>query len=436
MADAIQATFVSITSSSITTIAGFLALCFMSLTLGKDIGLVMAKGVVLGVACTVLILPALIMFFDKWIEKWKHPVLIRPVKKAPVFVTKHYKGIILAFILLFIPAIYAQANVSQYYDLTATLPEDMASVQGTTQMKDKFDMNTTHFVLVDDKLSSRDMQDMISQMEDVPGVTNVLAYEKYIGPGVPDTFEPAQIEDILHNGGRRLVVVNSEYRGATDEENEQLDTLRDILHKYDKNGMIGGEGALDEDLIKVTNVDFQMVNIVSVIAILAIIAVTFKSLSLPFILVLAIEFAICVNMGIPFFTHTTLPFIASIVIGTIQLGACIDYAILITSRFKEELARGETPVRAIQISVQRSSTSIITSGLSFFAACTGVALIAKMDMIASLCTLLGRGALISVLVILFILPALLLACSGLISKTTIGWPKPAGKAAADGQTQA
>ncbi len=257
MAAAIQATFVSITSSSITTIAGFLALCFMSLTLGKDIGLVMAKGVVLGVICTVLVLPALIMFFDKWIEKWKHPVLIRPVKKAPVFVTKHYKAvlgvictvlvlpalimffdkwiekwkhpvlirpvkkapvfvtkhykaIIAVFVLLFIPAIYAQANVAQYYDLTATLPEDMASVQGTTQMKEKFDMNTTHFVLVDDKVSARDMQDMISQMEEVKGVSNVLAYEKYIGPGVPSTFEPAQLEDILHNGGRRLVVVNSE----------------------------------------------------------------------------------------------------------------------------------------------------------------------------------------------------------------------------------
>lgn len=429
MASAIQATFVSITSSSITTIAGFLALCFMSLTLGKDIGLVMAKGVVLGVICTVLVLPALIMFFDKWIEKWKHPVLIRPVKKAPVFVTKHYKAIIAVFVLLFIPAIYAQANVAQYYDLTATLPEDMASVQGTTQMKEKFDMNTTHFVLVDDKVSARDMQDMISQMEEVKGVSNVLAYEKYIGPGVPSTFEPAQLEDILHNGGRRLVVVNSEYRGATDEENEQLDTLREILHKYDKNGLIGGEGALDEDLIKVTNVDFQMVNIVSIVAILAIIAVTFKSLSLPFILVLAIEFAISVNMGIPFFTHTTLPFIASIVIGTIQLGACIDYAILITSRFREELQNGETPVRAIQISVERSSTSIITSGLSFFAACTGVAMIAKMDMIASLCTLLGRGALISVLIILFILPALLLACSGLIAKTTKGWPKASARAA-------
>ena len=225
------------------------------------------------------------------------------------------------------------------------------------------------------------------------------------------------------------MVVNSEYRGATDEENKQLDTLREILHKYDKNGLIGGEGALDEDLIKVTNVDFQMVNIVSIVAILAIIAVTFKSLSLPFILVLAIEFAISVNMGIPFFTHTTLPFIASIVIGTIQLGACIDYAILITSRFREELQNGQTPVRAIQISVEKSSTSIITSGLSFFAACTGVAMIANMDMIASLCTLLGRGALISVLVILFILPALLLACSGLIAKTTKGWPKASARAA-------
>lgn len=423
MAKAIQATFVSITSSSVTTIAGFLALCFMSLTLGRDIGLVMAKGVVLGVLCTILILPSLLMYFDKWIEKWKHPVLIKELKKSPEFVVKHHKGLIIAFILMFIPAVYAQANVANYYDLTKTLPESMVSVQGLNQMKDKFDMTTTHFLLVDDEVPAKDMQKLIHELDNVKGVTNVIAYEKYVGPGVPDTFEPDAIADILHNGGYKLIAVNSEYRGATDEENEQLNTIRSLLHKYDENALIGGEGALDEDLIKVTDVDFQMVNVVSIAAIIVIIALTFKSWSLPFILVLPIEFAISVNMGIPYFTHATLPFIASIVIGTIQLGACIDYAILMTSRFREELALGKPKGEAIKIAIQKSSPSIITSGLSFFAACFGVSIIADMDMISSLCLLLGRGALISVITILFILPAILYSTNSLIAKSTKRWPK-------------
>lgn len=427
MSKAIHATFVSITSSSVTTIAGFLALCAMQLTLGRDIGIVMAKGVILGVVCTVLVLPSLLMAFDKSIEKYTHPVLIKPLKRMPKFVSKHYKAILIAFVLLFIPAIYCQANVGQYYDLTQTLPAELPSVEGTSQLKEKFNMTTTHFVVLDDKVPTKDIQTIIDRIENVKGVTNVLGYEKYIGPGVPSTFEPKAVQEILHNGGKRLIVVNSDYRAATDQENAQLDEIDNIIHEYDKDAKIAGEGALTRDLIQVTNIDFQMVNVVSIVAILLIIAITFKSFSLPFILVLAIEFAICVNMGIPFLTHTQLPFIAGIVIGTIQLGACIDYAILMTTRFKEELQNGLGVKEAVATSIRMTSPSIITSGLSFFAACSGVAMIAKMDMIAALCQLLGRGALISVIVILVVLPSMLIVSQKLIQKTTKNWPVAKGE---------
>ena len=427
MSKAIHATFVSITSSSVTTIAGFLALCAMQLTLGRDIGIVMAKGVILGVVCTVLVLPSLLMAFDKSIEKYTHPVLIKPLKRTPKFVSKHYKAILIAFVLLFIPAIYCQANVGQYYDLTQTLPAELPSVEGTSQLKEKFNMTTTHFVVLDDKVPTKDIQTIIDRIENVKGVTNVLGYEKYIGPGVPSTFEPKAVQEILHNGGKRLIVVNSDYRAATDQENAQLDEIDNIIHEYDKDAKIAGEGALTRDFIQVTNIDFQMVNVVSIVAILLIIAITFKSFSLPFILVLAIEFAICVNMGIPFLTHTQLPFIAGIVIGTIQLGACIDYAILMTTRFKEELQNGLGVKEAVATSIRMTSPSIITSGLSFFAACSGVAMIAKMDMIAALCQLLGRGALISVIVILVVLPSMLIVSQKLIQKTTKNWPVAKGE---------
>lgn len=427
MSKAIHATFVSITSSSVTTIAGFLALCAMQLTLGKDIGVVMAKGVILGVICTVLILPSLLMAFDREIDKYTHPVLIKPLKKTPKFVVKHYKAILIAFVIIFIPAIYCQANVGQYYDLTQTLPSDLTSVEGTKQLKEKFNMTTTHFVILDDKVPTKDIQTIIDDIEKVDGVSSVIGYEKYIGPGVPSTFEPKVIQDILHNGGKRLIIINSDYHSATNELNKQLDQIDTIIHKYDPQAKIAGEGSMTRDLITTTNTDFQMVNIVSIIAILLIIAVTFKSFSLPFILVLAIEFAICVNMGIPYLTHTQLPFIAGIVIGTIQLGACIDYAILMTTRFKEELQNGHTVKEAAAISIQMTSPSIVTSGLSFFAACSGVAVIAKMDMIAALCQLLGRGALISVIVILLILPSMLIVSQKLIQKTTKNWPKAKGE---------
>lgn len=423
MSKAIHATFTSITSSSVTTIAGFLALCVMQLTLGRDIGLVMAKGVVLGVLSTILILPSLLMIFDKQIEKYTHKTIIHEFKKIPNMITSHYKVILIAFVCIFIPFAYGQANTKQYYDINSTMPSDFKSMIGTNQLKEDFDMTTTHFILVSDQLSTKDIQSMCDEIEDLDGISNVLAYEKYVGPGVVSTFEPDIIKDIFENGGRKLIVANSDYKSATTKENKQLDKVDQIIHKYDKDAVIGGEGSMTRDLIDVTDVDFQVVNVLSVIAIFIIIAFTFKSFALPIILVLAIEFAITINMGLPYFTGSVLPFIAGIVIGTIQLGATVDYAILMTTRFKEELTNGHDVKEAVTIAVQKTSTSIITSGLSFFAACIGVYFISKMSLIQSICLLLSRGAVISMLSILIVLPSMLIFSHKFIEKTTKGWPK-------------
>ena len=423
MSNAIQATFTSITSSSITTIAGFLALCAMQLTLGKDIGIVMAKGVVFGVLSTIIILPALLMLFDKYIEKWKHPIILKEPKKLPGFLTRHYKSILLVFVIIFIPMIYAQAHTNVYYDLNATMPKDFASVIGTNKLKDQFHMTTTHFLLVDDKLENYEIKDICDQVEKLPGVYSVVSYESLIGGGIPQQLEPAAVKDILQNGGKKMILVNSTYRSATDEEDVQLNKIDAIMHQYDKHAVIAGEGSLTRDLITTTDIDFKMVNILSVAAIFLIIAVTFQSLALPISLVASIEFAICINMGIPFFTGSTLPFIASIVIGTIQLGATVDYAILMTTRYKEELSNGSTVIEAAREAAAKSAPSIITSGLSFFAACIGVSFISKMDLIKSLCTLISRGAVISMLSILLVLPAMLIIFHKAIEKTTRGWPK-------------
>lgn len=423
MAKAIQATFTSITSSSVTTIAGFVALCVMRLTLGRDIGIVMAKGVVFGVLSTIFILPGLLMFFDKPIEKYKHKTIIHELKKQPQFVVKHYKKILVIFVLLFIPFIYGQSHTNIYYDLISGMPSDFASIIGTNELKDKFDMTTTHFVLVDDGLSTSEIQKMSDEIEGLDGVHNIISYEAFVGPGFPDSFKPEAVKEIFENGGYKLLVVNSDYKSATDEIDNQLDEMDNIIHAYDPHGLIGGEGSMTRDLIHTTNTDFAMVNILSIALIFVIVALTFKSFALPVILVVSIEFAISINMGIPYFTGTTLPFIASMVIGTIQLGATVDYAILLTTRFKEELENGRSIKEAARIATKRSSISIMTSGFSFFAACIGVSFFAKMDLIKSLVVLLARGALISVVSILFVLPSLLMFFHTWIEKTTKEWPK-------------
>lgn len=423
MARAIMATFTSITSSSITTVAGFLALCAMRLTLGRDIGIVMAKGVVLGVMSTILILPSFIMRFDKQIEQWTHPVLIRELKHTPQFVVKHHKAILICFLVLFGPMLYAQANTNVYYDLAATLPQDLISTIGTNKLKEQFHMTTTHFVLVDENLKSRDIKALSDEIEQLDGVSSMISYDQLIGGRIPNEMEPQAIKDILQNGGRKMILVNSDYTAASDEETAQLEAINAIIHRYDEHALIAGEGALTRDLITTTDVDFKVVNVLSIAAIFLIIALVFRSLTLPIILVLTIEFAININMGIPYFTGSVLPFIAGIVIGTIQLGATVDYAILLTSRFKEELQNGNAAQVAMKTAIMKASPSIITSGLSFFAACIGVSFISKMDLIKSLCLLISRGALISMFAILVILPALLLVFHKAIAKTTKHWPQ-------------
>ena len=425
MVKAISATLTSIAGSSITTIAGFLALCTMRLTLGRDIGIVMAKGVLLGVICTVTILPALILFFDRAIDRHTHPVLIHELERVPSFICKHYKGILVAFVALFIPFAIAQANTDQYYALDETLPQDLPSIVGTNKLKNDFNMTTTHFVLVDDKLDSYRLKEISDRIEGLDGVDLVISYDKYVGGRIPDDIVPDELRDQIDAGGKKLMMVNSVYKAASDEENRQIDQINEIVKAYDPTAVVAGEGAMTKDLIEVAAVDFKNVNIASIVAIFIIIAVCFRSASIPFLLVLAIEFAISINMGIPFFTGTTLPFVAGIVIGTIQLGATVDYAILTTTRFREELQAGREKMDAIRITVQKCSPSIITSGLSFFAANLGVAIISKMDLIKSLCGLMARGAIISMLSIIFVLPALLILCEPLIAKTTIGWRKAA-----------
>lgn len=423
MSNAIQATFSSITSSSITTIAGFLALCGMQLTLGKDIGIVMAKGVIFGVLSTIIILPSLLMRFDRYIVKWHHPILLKEPKMLPSFLTKHYKSIPIVFLLIFIPMSYAQAHTNVYYDLNSTMPQSFPSVIGTNKLKDQFHMTTTHFLLVDESLKNYQIKDICDQVEQLDGVYSVVSYESIIGGGIPEQLEPETIKNILQNGGKKMILVNSTFQSATDEENEQLNKIDDIMHQYDQTAVIAGEGSLTRDLITSTDIDFKMVNMLSVAAIFIIIAITFRSLFLPIVLVASIEFAISINMGIPYFTGSTLPFIASIVIGTIQLGATVDYAILMTTRYKEELLLENNVVNAAKEAATKSAPSIITSGLSFFAACIGVSFISKMDLIKSLCMLISRGAIISMLVILLVLPALLIVCHKLIEKTTKDWPK-------------
>ena len=425
MVKASSATLTSSAGSSLTTIAGFLALCTMRLTLGRDIGIVMAKGVLLGVICTVTILPALILFFDRAIDRHTHPVLIHELERVPSFICKHYKGILVAFVALFVPFAIAQANTDQYYALDETLPQDLPSIVGTNKLKNDFNMTTTHFVLVDDKLDSYRLKEISDRIEGLDGVDLVISYDKYVGGRIPDDIVPDELRDQIDAGGKKLMMVNSVYKAASDEENRQIDQINEIVKAYDPTAVVAGEGAMTKDLIEVAAVDFRNVNIASIAAIFIIIAVCFRSASIPFLLVLAIEFAISINMGIPFFTGTTLPFVAGIVIGTIQLGATVDYAILTTTRFREELQAGREKMDAIRVTVQKCSPSIITSGLSFFAANIGVAIISKMDLIKSLCGLMARGAIISMLSIIFVLPALLILCEPLIAKTTIGWRKAA-----------
>ena len=421
MTQAIKATMTSISGSSLTTIAGFLALCTMDLALGKDIGLVMAKGVVIGVICAITILPAFVLVFDKAIHKFKHKTIIPEFKKVSTLVTKRYKAFIVAFLVIILPAFFGQANAKVYYNLDETLKPDMSSIVALNKMKDNFNMTSTHFIIVKDDIKSYKMKEMTDRIENLEGVTTVLSYDKFIGPNIPEDFIPRDIKEIFKQGGYNLLLVNSEYKSASDELNNQILEMTNIVKSYDKDAMVTGEGALTKDLTTIADQDFKNVSVASIAAIFVIILIVFKSVSIPVLLVSAIEFAIFINMGIPYYTGTVIPFVASIVIGTIQLGATVDYAILLTSRFREEIRNGYEKKEAMRIAVQESAKSIVTSGLTFFGATGGVALVSDMALIKSLCFLMARGAIISMIVIIFVLPALLLVSEGIINKTTKGW---------------
>ena len=432
MTRAICNTASSISASSLTTIAGFLAMCTMSLTLGADIGVVMAKGVALGVVCTVTVLPALLMQFRRPMERFSHRTLIPKLPRTARFVTRFYAPLLVVFLLVVTPFALAQSKVDVYYTLFDSLPQTMDGIVGTNRLKEDFNMTTTHFVIVDENLTNRQLTELSNKMAAVDGVNQVLSYEKFLGGAIPESMVPADLRDIFHAGGHRMILVNSSYKSGAEEQNAQLEKLNDIVKSYDPNSVISGEGAMTKDLIQVADVDFRNVNITSILAVFVIILISFCSLSIPVLLVGSIESAIFINMGIPYFTGIQLPFVASIVVGTIQLGATVDYAILTTTRFKEELQNGRTVKEAAHISVEQCSQSILTSGLTFFAATASVAAISQMELISSLCELISRGALISMLVIILILPALLIVFAPVIARTTRRWPK-VQKAASTGK---
>ena len=426
MAHAISQTFSSVMGSSITTIAGFIALCFMSFTLGLDIGIVMVKGVIFGVIACVTILPSMILCCDKIIEKTKHKPFLPDIGRISDKVTKRYLVYVVLFLLFLFPAIYGNNHTAVYYNLDETLPKDLPSIIANEKLKEDYDMNTTHMILVDSSVSSTDVNKMIKEMDKVDGVKWALGLDSLVGPSVPSDMIPESVSSMLKNDKYQLLLVNSEYKVASDEVNAQIKTLNKILHKYDKNGMLIGEGPLTADLIDITDQDFKTVSAVSIGIIFVIILVLFKSISLPVILVGVIEFAIFVNMGIPYYTGTKLPFVASIVIGTIQLGSTVDYAILMTTRYKRERNHGANKHDAITTAHRVSAQSIMVSDLSFFAATIGVGLYSNIDMISSLCILMARGALISMVVVIFVLPSMFMVFDKVIVKTSKGFlPKEA-----------
>lgn len=421
MAEAITATITSVVGSSITTVAGFIALCFMSFTLGLDLGIVMAKGVIFGVIACVTILPAMILIFDRGIEKTRHRPLLPNFSKLPAFVTKHYILILILFVIIWIPAIYGNQNTKVYYNLDETLPKDLDSIVANTKLNDTFQMNSTHMLLVDSQMDPKEIAEMTKEIKAVEGVKSVIGLDAMLGSEIPREFIPERLTEMLINENYELMLVSSEYKVASDEVNEQCTALNEILKSYDPKGMLVGEAPCTKDLIEITDQDFKTVNFVSIGVILLIILVVFRSVSLPVILVLVIEFAIYINMGIPYFTNTEIPFIASIVIGTIQLGSTVDYAILMTTRYKLERHNGVSKGEAIQVAHGTSIQSVMVSAFSFFAATFGVGLYSDIDMISSLCTLMARGALISMVVVLLVLPAAYMLFDKVICVTTMGF---------------
>ena len=408
MAHAIAETISSVVGSSITTVAGFVALCFMSFTLGLDLGIVMAKGVVFGVIACVTILPSLILVFDKAIEKTTHKVILPEFKGVGKFIAKHYRIFLVLFVIILIPAIYGYNHTKVYYKLDSSLPDSLESVQANNELAEAFNMNSTHMILVTNDQSDKDTRNMMSDIENIDGVKFCLGLDSIIGSGIPSNFIPSEVTEALKSDEWQLVLVGSEYEVASDEVNNQCTEIEKTIDSYNEKNMLVGEAPCTKDLIKITDKDFASVSTVSIGAIFIIILCVFGSISLPIVLVAVIEFAIFINMGIPCFTGTEIPFIASIVIGTIQLGATVDYAILMTTKYKRNRLGGYRKFDAVATACQESVQSIVVSALSFFAATFGVGLYSDIDMISSLCTLMARGALISMCAVILMLPSALM----------------------------
>ncbi len=422
MATAIHETFASVIGSSVTTVAGFIALCFMTFTLGRDLGIVMAKGVLLGVIGCVTILPSMILLLDKPLQKTRHRSLIPDMSGFSQWVCKRFPVFLVILVLLVAPAFYGydKTNDEVYYDMGQCLPEDIDYVIANSKLAEDFDIASTHMLLVDAGLPTRDVRNMIQEMEQVDGVKYVLSLESVVGPLVPEEILPHSVRSTLEDDQWKLMLINSEYKVASDAVSDQLDSLNAILKKYDETGMLIGEAPCMKDMIDTTGHDFQVVNAVSIVAIFVIIALVEKSFSLPFVLIAVIELAVFINLGLPHYMGQSLPFIAPICISTIQLGATVDYAILMTTRYKSERLGGVERKAAVYNALRASAPSVIVSGMGLFAATFGVAVYSNIDIVGSMCMLMARGAIISVVLVLLMLPALLILCDGLICKTTIG----------------
>lgn len=428
MAHAISNTIVSVVSSSFTTVAGFLSMCFMSFTLGLDLGIVMAKGVIFGVIACVTVLPSMILIFDKAIEKTSHRDIIPEFSKIPAFIIKHFGIFITIAIVVLCPALYGYNNYNVYYNLDSTLPADLDSIVANTKLSEEYNMNSTHILLVDSSMNAKDVNAMFDEMDDVDGVSFTLGFNSLVGSAIPEEAVPDSVKSILKSDKWQLIMIGSEYKVASDEVNEQISQLNQIVQKYDSDGLLIGEAPATKDLIEITDHDFKVVSIVSIAVIFFIIAITFKSVTLPIILVAVIELAIFINLGLAYFTGTELPFIASVVIGTIQLGSTVDYAILMTTRYKKERCGGAEKKTAINTALSSSIKSIVVSALGFFAATIGVGVYSEIGMISSLCVLMSRGALISMVVVITVLPSMLMLFDKVICKTSAGFKSKSSKA--------
>ena len=423
MGHAISNTFKSVAGSSVTTVAGFIALCVMTFALGRDLGIVMAKGVLIGVVCCVTVLPSLVLVFDKPIEKTKHKPLMSNMDKPSAFITKHYKVWIIIFLVLLFPAIYGNNHTQIYYNIAESLPSTLDSNVANDELKKDFDMSNMHMILMDKNMDGLNKQKMFDDIDEIKGVKWTISLNSLVGPTIPESMIPSDLKDIFQSDQYELAFVCSEYGSATDEVNAQIASIQEVVKQYDSTGMVIGEAPLMKDLQDVTDVDLVNVNVLSIAAIFVIILIIFKSISLPVILVAVIEFAIMINMAIPYYQGVSLPFVASIVIGAIQLGATVDYAILMTTRYQKERQNGKDKMEAISIAHKTSMPSIISSGLSFFAATFGVSLYSQVEMIGAICTLLARGAIISMIVVVMILPAMFMIFDKVICKTSIGFLK-------------